>query len=96
MDLKFGHFLKIAKNANRAKLTLVKKSVKNVTCFYNFAKLYNLSSLAETTQNYIQRCYTTLVETCFLELSFKLFANVLLSSKLNTHSEIEVFNTASN
>ena len=74
-----------------------KVTIRNISIFYNLANLYNFSSLAETTLNYIQRCYTMVVKTqSFLELSFKQVAKIFSSSELNIHSEIEVFNAAIN
>ena len=74
-----------------------KISVKNVSIFYNLAKLYNLPSLAEITFSYIQRCFTMVVETkSFLELDYTLIAKILESSGLYITSELEVYNAAEN
>ena len=69
-----------------------KVAVKNVTIFYQLAKLYNLTSLAVITLSYIERCFAMVVETQnFLELDFNVIAIILSSSGLSVHSELEVF-----
>ena len=49
MDLKFGHFLKIAKNANRAKLKLVSfyGSIKVTITVLNFEHIKSLNYLKQ-------------------------------------------------
>ena len=73
-----------------------KISVKNVTTFYQLAKLYKLKSAAETTRSYIQCCFPMVVESQnFLELDYNIVVQILTSSGLSVQSELEVFNAAS-
>ena len=69
----------------------------NVLIFYSLAKLYRLASISESFLNYIERCFPMVAETnSFLHLDFSLVAKILDSSELNVHSEVEIFNAASN
>ena len=68
-------------------------NVQSVSTFYQIAKVYNLTSLARLSLSYIERCFPMVVETKnFLELQFNLVANILASSELSVHSELEIFN----
>ena len=72
-----------------------KLNIHNVLALYQFAKLYTFYSLAETTFNFIERCFTILAETNnFSELDFTLVTTILASSQLHITSELEVFNAA--
>ena len=72
-----------------------KISVKNVIVVYNFAKLFNLTSMTETTFSYMERCFTMIVETeSFLKLKYAAVAKLFGSSDLHTTSELEVYNAA--
>ena len=64
--------------------------------FYQFANVFNFSSLEKTALCYIERCFTTAVKTeCFLELDCARISKVLASSGLKVGSEIDVYNAAS-
>ena len=70
-------------------------TVKNVTTFFQLAKLHKLTTMAEISLSYIQRCFAMVVESQnFLELEFKQVAKILASSELSLHSEFEVINAA--
>ena len=72
-----------------------KISVENVTTYYQLAKLYKLKDLAQVALNYIERCFTMVVESKnFLELDYSIVGKILGSSELNVYSEIEVFSAA--
>ena len=72
-----------------------KVAVENVITFYSLAKFYNIVSVSESSLLYIERCFPVIVETRnFLHFDFDLVVKVLSSSKLNIHSEVEVFNAA--
>ena len=72
-----------------------KITYKNVTTFYQFAKLYKLTSIADITLSYIERCFSMVAETQnFLELEFIVIRKILASSDLSVHSELEVYNAA--
>ena len=74
-----------------------KITFKNVSTFYQLAKLNKLSNLAETYFSYIERCFSMVAETQnFLELEFNLIGKILESPELSVHSELEVLNAANN
>ena len=71
-----------------------KISFQNVTLNYTFAKFYNLQYIAELALQFIDSCFSNVVETeNFLNLDFHMLVKVLGSSNLNIHSEIEVSNS---
>ena len=71
--------------------------VDNVATFYQFTQLYKLTSIADITFSYIERCFSMVAETQnFLELDINLVVKILTSSGLSVHSELEVFNAANN
>ena len=64
--------------------------------FYQFANVFNFSSLEKTALCYIERCFTTAVKTeCFLELDCARISKVLASSGLKVGSEVDVYKAAS-
>merc|ERR1712183_1103897 len=70
-----------------------KITVKNVTTFFQLAKLYKLTSLRKITLSYIERCFQMVVDSPnFLELEHGRISKILTSSELSVHSELEVFN----
>ena len=72
-----------------------KITVENVITFYNLARLYQLTVLAEIAFSYIERCFQKLMDTeNFLELDYNIVKRILISSNLHINSELEVFNTA--
>ena len=72
-----------------------KISVKNVTTFYQWGKLYKVTSLIEVALIYIERCFAMVVENQnFLELDFNPVIKILSSSELNIDSELEIINAA--
>ena len=74
-----------------------KITVRNVPTFYQIAKLNNLTSLAEISCSYIERCFAMVVESeNFMELDFNLIAKIFASSELSVHSELEVFDAVTN
>ena len=74
---------------------LSKMCVANVAAFYQLAKFNQLQNLAKLTINYIQRCFTMVVESeSFLQLEPELVVKILASSELHVTSELEVVNAA--
>ena len=72
-----------------------KITFKNVSTFYQLAKLNKLTSLAELTFSYIERCFSIVAETQnFLEIEFNFIGKILKSSELSVRSELEVLNAA--
>ena len=70
-----------------------KLAIDNVFTFYSLAKLYKLETIYELSRRYIERCFSIVVETQnYLHLDFYLVVNILASSELNIHSEVEIFN----
>ena len=62
-------------------------AVKNVTTFYQVAKVYKLTSLAKLAFKYIERCFAMVAETQnFLELDYNVVEQILDSCELNLHS----------
>ena len=69
--------------------------VKNVAQYYSVANYFKLKCFSKLTFCYIERCFTSVVETNgFLELRLNLLKRVLSSDQLDISSEIEVFNIA--
>ena len=72
-----------------------KQTTRNVNIFYQVAKVYKLTNLAEVSFSFVERCFPIVVESKnFLELEFNIVAKILASSELSIHSELEVFNAA--
>ena len=72
-----------------------KITFQNVSTFYQLAKLNKLTSLAELTFSYIERCFSIVAETQnFLEIEFNFIGKILKSSELSVRSELEVLNAA--
>ena len=72
-----------------------KLQILNVACFYKFSNLFSLPSLYTATTNYIQRCFTMVIESQnYLELDYTCVSRILASSSLQIDSELEVFNAA--
>ena len=72
-----------------------KITARNATTFYQLAKLYKLKRLAHITLIYIERWFSMVDGSQnFLEMEFCLVAKVLSSSELNVHSELEIFDAA--
>ena len=71
-------------------------NVENVIVFYTiFAGIFRPKYLTKFTTNYIERCFTMVVETNkFLELDSSLVKKILHSSELHITSELQVFNAA--
>ena len=69
--------------------------VNNVSTFYQFAKIYNLSVFATTTLNYIERCFTMVAGSRnFQQVDFGSIKKLLASSSLQITSEVEVWKAA--
>ena len=69
-----------------------KINIQNVLNFYQLAKLFGLSCLANVSFKYIQRCFTMLVESqSFLELDYASISRIFASSGLLITSELEVY-----
>ena len=72
-----------------------KLQIKNVTSFYQIAKIFSLSSLYKATFFYVERCFAMVVDTPnYLELEFVLVSKILTSCKLKLTSELEVLDAA--
>ena len=72
-----------------------KINVQNATTYFNLAKNFKLFSLSQLSLDYIERCFTMVVDSHnFLELDDTLVAKILSSSKLNTDTELEVLYSA--
>ena len=72
-----------------------KIAVENVLTFYSLAKVFKIYKAAKSCFIYIERCFAMLVETQnFLHLNFDHIVEILASSELDIHSEVEVFNAA--
>ena len=64
-------------------------------CCYKHAKLFNISSFHKSTFNYIERWFTSVVETeSFFELEFSDLMKILKNSELLITSELEVYEAA--
>ena len=75
--------------------------MKEKLCVENAARLYQLTDILQLFSyqkqmlSYIERCFTSVVETqSYLQLDFNLVEKILDSSGLNFTSELEVFNAA--
>ena len=78
-----------------SKILKEKLHIKNAAFLYQFVNLFNVSSLQNSTFNYIERCFTIVSDNkSFLELGYNLFSKILASSELLITSEIEVFKVA--
>ena len=72
-----------------------KVNIENVLMYYQFAKVFNLPTLAKETFRCMERCFTMVVETRnFLQSDFTVVSRLLSSSKLAVCSELEVFYAA--
>ena len=72
-----------------------KLNIKNVLCCYKLAKHFNISSFYESTFNYIERWFTSVIKTKnFLVLEFSDLMKILVSSGLLITSELEVYEAA--
>ena len=72
-----------------------KITVQNVSTFHQLAKIYNVTNLTQITLSFIERFFTTVVETeNFSQLEYTLVRKIFLSSELSLHSELEVINAA--
>ena len=72
-----------------------KLQIINVTFFHQFAHVFHLTSLQTTTLRYIERCFTTVVDTQqFLEIDFTLISKILGSCELSVTTELEVLSAA--
>ena len=72
-----------------------KLNIKKVLCCYKLAKFFSISSFCKPTFNYIERWFTSVVETeSFLELEFSDLLKILKSSGLLITSELEVYDAA--
>ena len=70
-------------------------NLSNVLTVYKMSKVFNLPTPARQSLSYIESCFTILADTQnFLELDYKLVANILASSELHIDSEVEIFNSA--
>ena len=68
---------------------------KNVLIFYQFSRVFGLSSLYRQSLNCVERCFTMLAETRnLLELDYTAIVKLLGSNQLHITSELEVFNLA--
>ena len=82
------------------KLEIVEKvkdkvKIKNVAMYHQFAKVFNLPTLAKETFRCMERCFSMVVENSnFLQSEFTVVSRLLSSSKLNICSELEVFHAA--
>ena len=76
---------------------LDKLKVQNVSTYLEVSSIFNTCNLVKVISDYIQRCFTMVVEIetdNFFELDFKQVDNILSSSKLSVCSEVEVFHAA--
>ena len=72
-----------------------KLQIKNAASVYKFVNLFNSSSLKNSTNSYIERFFTILIDNdMFLELEYTFISKILASSELLITSEIEVFKVA--
>ena len=72
-----------------------KITVQNVSTFHQLAKIYSITNLTQITLSFIERFFTTVVETeNFSQLEYTLVRKIFLSSELSLHSELEVINAA--
>ena len=70
-----------------------KINIQNVLKFYQLAKHFGLSHVAEVFLNHIERCFTMLIETQnFMELDYPSISRILADSGLLITSELEVYN----
>ena len=68
-------------------------NVKNSTIFYSISRIFNISSLANISLCFIERCFPMVTESKnFLELDFIQVGKIILSSELNVDSELQVVN----
>ena len=69
-----------------------KVNFQSVAAYYQIAKFYNFTELANLALCYIERCFATVCETDnFLQLDFVHVAQLLSSTKLHIDSEIQVY-----
>ena len=72
-----------------------KLNVQNISTYLAVSTTFNTRKLVKVTSDYIQRCFTMVVETDnFLELDFEHVERILSSSKLSISSEMEIYNAA--
>ena len=72
-----------------------KTTPQNVATYYQFCELFKLSSISKVLIKYIERWFTTVVETNnFLALDFHSAEKILTSSNLDISSEVQVFSAA--
>ena len=70
-----------------------KVTVYNVATFYQITDCFNFSKISKPSLCYIQRFFALVSkEKNFLLLNFTRVANIISSSELNTHSELDVLN----
>ena len=72
-----------------------KLKVQNISTYLEVSSIFNTCNLVKVISDYIQRCFTMVVETDnFLELDFKQVDKILSSSKLSICTEVEIFHAA--
>ena len=70
-----------------------KINIQNVTTMYQLAKIFNIKNLSNEAFNFIELCFTKVVETDnFFQLGYRSVARILASSSL--HTTLEPFNAA--
>ena len=87
--------LLLNENSTTKVCNIVKKKISpnNALHFCTLARLYKLDNVYEQSLRYVERCFQMVVKSQnFLYLDFNLLAKILLSSELNIHSEVEIFN----
>ena len=68
-------------------------SISNVAAIFYLSQLFYSPTVSKQALQLIESCFQLLADhNSFLELDYKCVAKILLSSKLNIHSELEVFN----
>ena len=84
--------LKLIEDKEITKYMMDKVTIKNAITFYSVAKTHNLFGVAGTAIKIIESCFSMLIETeNFSQLDFDCVLKVISSSKLNIHSEVEIF-----
>ena len=84
--------LMLTEDKEITKYMIDKKTIKNAITFYSVAKTHKLFGVAGTAIKIIESCFSMLIETeNFSQLDFDCVLKVISSSKLNIHSEVEIF-----
>ena len=97
--LKATRFNKLSLNDKAISLIykIFKKEIqiKNIASVYQFANLFNLSRLKNSTLRYLDRCFSIVShKDSFLELEHSCISKILARSCLMITTEVEVFNAA--